>query len=260
MKLCKRIWAGLAFFLGMVGLLLSLAGGIGVWFVKKPVTDRATRVFERIEASLDVAVRGLDHVKTSLDSAAERLEGIKQEQRKQPRPNNTIRRFLAQRVQQSISPEFTNAHDTFRTVAEASVVVNSVLEDLDNLPFLSESGMDTSRLAEINRGLTQVETSAWELSRLFGDPEQGSDGTGAEMSRIEHTLQTLQRLIAEYEPQLTQTRQRTEDLKARTFSWITPGTVLISLVCFWLAFSQGNVLPRACSWWRGSGNNSSSPG
>jgi hypothetical protein len=60
MNVCKRILAGLTLLVSAAMLLLGLAGGVGVWIVKGPVTDKATPVFERIDAALDVAERSLD--------------------------------------------------------------------------------------------------------------------------------------------------------------------------------------------------------
>src|SRR5262249_51068883 len=58
MRVGKRILAGITLLLGVAGLLLSLAGGVGVWIVKGPVTERATHVFGRIDAALTVAEQG----------------------------------------------------------------------------------------------------------------------------------------------------------------------------------------------------------
>jgi hypothetical protein len=258
MKVCKRILAGLTLLLGAAGLLLSLAGGVGVWIVKGPATAKATRVFGRIEAALDVADQGLDHVKTSLARAAERLDSVQEEQRKlarEPPKFNAARRLLARTVQQRIAPELGDAHETLHTVAEAAVVVNSVLEDVGNFPFLSVTGLDLGRLTEINSRLSGVGPAAWELSRLLGGPgpEPDSDATSTQLSRIEQALKTMRGLIAEYQSQVTQVRQRAEELKSRTLPWITPATVVVSLVCFWIALSQVSLLAHARSWWRHSG-------
>ncbi len=132
MNVCKRILAGLTLLLSAVGLLLSLAGGVGVWMVKGPVTVKATKTFDRIEAALDVADQGLDHVQTSLAGAAKRLDEVRDQQRQmaqEPRKADPLRRLVVRTVQQSIGPEFDNAHEQLHTVAEAAVVVNSVLED-----------------------------------------------------------------------------------------------------------------------------------
>ena len=112
MRACKRILAGLVFLLSTVGLLLSVAAGVGVWVVKGPVTDRTTRVFGRIDAALDVAEQGLDHAQSSLGRAAERLDGVRQEQRnlaEEPRRNGALGRMLARTVQQRVAPELGDA-------------------------------------------------------------------------------------------------------------------------------------------------------
>jgi hypothetical protein len=253
MKACKRILAGLVLLLSVAGLLASLAAGIGIWVVKERVTVKATRVFERVEAALSLADESLGHVKASLARAAERLESVKEEQRKiaqDPRRGTTMRRLMARTVQQQITPELGDAHEKFHAVAEAAVVANAVLEDLGNFPLLSNSGVDVDRLAEINHRLSQVESSAWELTRLLGESEVASDAADAELSRIEQVLQTLQGLIADCAARVAEVKRQTEELKSKFFAWITPVTIIISLVFFWIAFSQVSVFCHAWSWMR----------
>jgi hypothetical protein len=254
MNVCKRILAGLTLLLATVMLLLSLAGGVGVWIVKEPATDKATHVFERIEAALKVADEGLGQVKTSLDRAAERLDSDKKEQRKlaqKPQEGGAIRRLMLRTVQQ-VAPELGNANEKLHTVAEAAVVVNSILEDVGSFPFLSISGLDLDRLTEMNSRLADVGPAAWELSRLLGEPAPGDSdtATNTRLSTVERTLKTMQGFVAEYHPRVTEVRQRTEGLKSRIFFWITPASVLVSLICFWIALSQISVLFHAWSWWK----------
>jgi hypothetical protein len=260
MTVCKRIVAAITLLLSAIGLLLSLAGGVGVWIAKPPVTAKATRIFERIEAALDLADQGLDHVNTSLTNAADRLESVRKEQRElgQDAPRaNAARRLMARTVQQRIAPELGDAHEKLYTVAEAAVLANSVLEDLGNFPLLSASGLDLDRLGEVNRRLSQVESSAWELSRLFGEPESDSKAADAEISRIDQALKRMRELIAGFELRATEVRQRTEELKSRTLGWITPASILLSLTCFWIALSQVSLMCHAWSWWKHSSHNDS---
>jgi hypothetical protein len=258
MKFLKRLLAALVFLLATVGLLLSLAGGVGVWVVKGPVTERATKLYGRADAKLDIVERKLVDVGESLDRAAGRLERIKEEQRQlagEPQRGGTLRRILAQQF----APAFEGAHETLHTVAETAVVVNSILEDVGNFPLLSTSGLDTDRLAEINEQLGKVGPAAWELSRLFGGPSPGENATEnakeaeRQLSTIEQALQTARRMVGEYESQVTQVRQRMAELKSRTLPWITPAAALISFVCFWIALSQVSLLSHAWSWWKRAG-------
>jgi hypothetical protein len=260
MLFCKRFVAGLALILGAAGLLLSIAGGIGFWIIKEPMTQRLTSVFERIESALQVADKGLADVKTILGNAAERLEDVKKEQRKlaqEPKKDSALGRLLARKVQK-IGPEVGGAQNKLETIAEAAVVVNSVLEDLGNLPFLSTSGLDVDRLKNINSLLSDVPGAAWELSRLLGDPDPEEDAKAAEqLSRIEQVLKRMEGLIAEYEPQLNQVRRRTEDLKAGAFHKLSLATVIIPLACIWIALAQFSLLCHGWTWWRGVGRKSS---
>jgi hypothetical protein len=256
----RRILAGLVFLVALAVLLLSVAVGVGVWMVKGPVTSRANWVFGRIDAALDVAEQGLDHAQSSLANATDRLETVKQEQRKiaqEPRRNSTIGRFLARTIQQKLAPELSDAHETLHHVAEAAVVVNSVLEDFGNFPLLSVTGLNIDGLTDMNNRLGNVGPAAWELSRLLGqpEPEAGPESdpatAGRELSRVEQTLETVRGFVDDYHGQVRQASQRTAELKTKIFTWITPAAILISLACFWIAVSQVSLMCHARSWWKG---------
>ncbi len=262
MMVGKRILAGVILVLSTAMLLIMLAGSVGVWIVKEPVTDKATEVFQRIEAALDLAEQKLGLVKTTLARATERLDSARQEQRQlsqDPARNNIARRLLARKIQNLIAPQFVDANEKLHTVAEAAVVVNSVLEDVGNIPFLGTTGLDLDRLAQMNSRLAEVGPTAWELSRLLGEPEPNADAAGNQFSKIDHTLTTLREFLAEFEARLTQVRQQAAEVKSKTLSWITPAAILISVVCFWIALSQVCLMVRCWSWWRHSPHDHSSP-
>jgi hypothetical protein len=263
MSVGKRILAGLVFLVSAAMLLLSLAGGVGVWVVKEPVTTKATRVFERIDAALDVAEENLGLVKASLKRAAERLDKARKEQRelaKKATPKGALRRLLAQTVLPTVAPELGNANEKLHTVAEAAVVVNSVLEDVGNFPLLAESGLDTDRLREMNSRLADVGPAAWELSRILGEPGPDSGEAGKELSKIQRTVQTLRGWVDDFEPRVAEVRRRTEGLKSKTLTWITPAAVVLSAVCFWVALAQISLMRHAWSWCRRSVPNTPAAG
>jgi len=253
MNVLKRLAAVLTIVLALAMLLLSLAGGVGVWVVKGPVVSHATHVFEWADANLDIADEGLDHVKKSLDRAEERLHTVRAEQRElaeNPPRGDMMRTFVARSVRQTIAPEFDDAHEQIHHVAEAAVVVNSILADVGQFPFLAESGLDIEALNEINGQLEKVAPTAFELSRLLGDPSPEAE---AQLSRIDQALQGIRGLIAEYEPKLKLVRGKTELLKTKFQTWITPAAAVVSFVCFWIALSQVGLLYLASCWWRRAG-------
>jgi hypothetical protein len=251
---CKRILRLLTLLVSTAVLLLSLGGGIGVWVIRGPVTVRATHIFGRMDTALATVDEGLDRARESLTRAAEHLDSARQEQKnlsQQPQPKNAARKALAMSVKRGLASDLEHAHVKLSTVAEASVVVNSVLEDVGNLPLLSASGLDHERLTELNQRLAGVGPAAWELGQLLGEPEGDAAGAAEQFSRIDQTLQTLRDFLDEYQLKVRRVRERTEQLEGRVQDWITPVTVLISAVCFWIALSQVNLFRQAWSWGKG---------
>jgi hypothetical protein len=251
MNFCKGIVSALALLLAIVGLLLSLVVGVGVWVVKEPVTDRVTYVYGRVDAGLDLAEKKLDHAQASLTNAAERLESVKEDRRKlaqDPRPDNPIRRVIAGKIQRTVAPMLGVAHEDLHFVAEAAVVVNSVLDDLGSSPLLSVTGLDMDRLREMNSNLAKIGPAAWELSQLLGGAQPDT-----ELSQIEQFLTTVREGVVDYQAQVRRVRQQATEVKTRTLYWITPAAILVSCVCLWIALSQICVMSRAWSWLRSSG-------
>jgi hypothetical protein len=252
MRLIKRILGALALLLGTIGLIGCLFVGVGVWVVKEPVTTKATQVYDRADNGLAKAEKGLDLAQQKLDRAEKRLAEVKEERRKaQESRDDRGRRAVARMVKQTLGLELSGASDSLHTVAEAVVVVNSVLEDLANFPYLSVTGLDADRLRDMNERLDGVGSVAWELSLVLGDGENKQ--ADQELSTVEGILKMLQERIADYLTQVKQVRQRAAEVKARTLFWITPAAILISSVSFWLALSQICILTRAWSWVRPSG-------
>jgi hypothetical protein len=153
---------------------------------------------------------------------------------------------MARTVQKKVAPNFGDAHQDLQTVAEAAVLINSLLDDVAELPFLSAKGFDTSRLQDLNAKLAQVGPGAWELSRLLGDGEPDTE-VDEQMARIERTLNTLQEGIRDYQTEAKQIRQRATDVKTKTLHWIDVTPILASIASFWIALSQLCVLARAWS-------------
>src|SRR5262249_53207222 len=111
----------------------------------------------------------------------------------------------------------------------------------------SAAGLDTDRLADMNKQIGEVGPLAWQLSLLLGEP--GTDPEADErVSRIERGLTTLRAWITEYQNQVRQVRQRVTEGKTRAGRWVTPAAVLISFASFWLALSQLCIMSRAWSW------------
>jgi hypothetical protein len=246
MTLLGRALAVLVFVVAVVALLLSLTVGVGVWVVKKPATEFATRKFDKAEAALDKADRGLAIANDVLANAARNLEEVRQQQRRTAPRDNLARRLMAQTVQRAIAPQLGEAQVTLNAIAEGLVVAQSVLEDVSELPQ-DKLNVDAERLSRLQGQLSQAAPAAWELSRLLGNTEQDAD---AQCSQVEQLLRSLQSMASEYESRLAEVRQETERARAKTLAWITPAAAIISFASFWIALSQISVMAHVRSYWR----------
>jgi hypothetical protein len=252
MSLVRRTVAGLVFVLAPVVFLLSLAGAVGVWVVKGPVAEKATRTFGKAESALNLAAEGLGQARASLDRAAEGLGQAREEQRAragEPRRGPNLSRMIAR----SVSPEIAEAGGKLHAVAEAAVVVNTILDDVGNVPFLSTAGLDLDQLKQVNEQLARVGPAAWDLSRRLGESGNAPGPAAAdELSQVERSVAAVRGLLAEQEPRVAAARGRTETVKATVFRWLTPVAVLVTALCVWVAFSQISLLAHAWQWWKGS--------
>lgn len=253
MTFVKRVLAIIVVLVSVAGLLLALAGGVGIWTVKQSVTETVTGILDRIGEGIDVARENLQQVKVSLARAQERLSEARAENRRiaqEPENGPNLRRMMARSVTQFVAPELGDANAKMYDIAKASVVVNSILEDVGNFPLLDVAGFNVEEISSLNEQLAAVGPTAFELSRLLNDPNASTADAEAQVSRIEQTVTALKGWVVKYEQMLADVQDRKVDLTNRTLPWITPGAILISLACFWIAVSQVGMLFHAQRWWR----------
>src|SRR5262249_46168069 len=156
-----------------------VAGIIAGWVYQKPLTERTTTVFGRVERPLDVAIRSLRQVNTSLDRARANLKTIQETHgpaAPPPTETNFFRRMAVPAAAKELSPQIGNVRQTLNTVAEAAVVLNSVLDDVNDLPGGSLPSLDQKKLVEIRDRLSGIDSSAQELDAMLSDGPPGGVG------------------------------------------------------------------------------------
>lgn len=252
MTIVKRILTVIVVPISVIGLLLSLVVGVGVWFILGSVKESVISVLERIGEGIDVARENLEQVKASLARAEDRLREARAENRRiarEPENGPNLRRTMARSVTRFVAPEMQEANAKLYEIAKASVVVNSILEDVGSFPLLDVAGLDVDEIAGLNEQLAAVGPTAFELSRLLADPDAPSSEAEARISRMEQTIVSLKGWVVRYEIMLSDVRQRKKELTDRTFPGITPAAVIVSLGCSWMAASQVGMVFHARSWW-----------
>jgi hypothetical protein len=256
----RRGFGLLVVLVAVVFLAAALGGSIGVWFVREPLTARATRVFDRVEAGLDASERGLGLANASLRKAAESVEAVQNGQAQLGRDagqNRRALRLIASQIDRSLAPQVEDTRRRLLSVAEAAVAVESVLGDLNEFPSVSVSGPGAERVQQTQAKLTELAALAQQLSGMVKD-RGAAEGTasarvGTSVVNIAEVLQAIQALAAEIEERVASARQEVARLQSRTLTAIERGTVVVSLVLLWIALAQVSLLAHAWSWVKRTG-------
>jgi hypothetical protein len=258
MSAIRRALALVSVLLSLVFFVACAAGIAGAWVVKKPLTERATRLFTRTEAILNETAENLQGARNVLKQAQQSLGTVQANSLKlgdDPKQNSPIVQSIVQQVASNLAPKVGDVRQTLGSVTEAAVVANTVLDNLNEIPLVSVSHLDTDQLQATSDQLTTLAAKAQQLSALL--PEKNAkDASAAAVNgpaaSMEDILRTLQSVADEYEPRVVELKDRVGEVRSHLVRWIDWGTIGLTLVLGWLALSQVSMLCHGWGWLRSS--------
>jgi hypothetical protein len=248
MHVLRRLFALLIGLVGLAVLGLCVAGIVGTWMVKKPLSERTTRLLSDADRALTTAVDGVDVIQESLNKARNDLERFNAEAGKPPK-ERTKPGLVEQVVARNLESNFQNVGATVNVVTDASVVLNSILGSLSELPETSMTTFDTDRLKDIQGSLTDLTGKSRRLGGLLGNG--GGAGSHEQAAQMKEVLDQVILWVTEVQGKVGAIKSDVDKLKARTPRWIHLGSVVITAVLGWIALSQLFVLGYAVYWFRG---------
>jgi hypothetical protein len=241
--------------LSVAFLVPSLGGSIGIWSVRTPVTTRATRVFDRVDAGLGACERGIGQANASLRKAMKNVEAIRDGHARLGRDtgeNRVALRLIATQIEHGLAPQVEDTRQRLLAVAEAAIAVNSVLGDLNEFPSVSVSGPDAERVKQTQSKLTELAALAEQLYGMVKGPKaaEGEDhaALGSRVTNIDQLLKAIQAMAAQIEQKVVAARQEVTEIRSRTLAAIDPATVIGSLVLLWIAISQLGMAAHGWAW------------
>ena len=141
--------------------------------------------------------------------------------------------------------------DTLVEVHAASVVMQSLLGQVNDLPMGLSSSLSLAELKNIESQLVEVETRSRDLTNLLGPPS--SDGEAAVRDQATRTSDALDRLIdvaTRYHSDLQRLQTKVQDYRTRTLFWLSWVPILLTALLVWLILSQLSLFLHAWSWLR----------
>jgi hypothetical protein len=259
MPTLKRIFAVVVMIVSAVVLVLCLVGITGAWSIRAQLQTDLVSVVTAAEAQATAVNQGLDRIDDALTRARDRVAGIEQDtlafgaNLEENRPLLTV---ISNTVGVELSPLVESARGLMTSIREAAAAVNSTIEAINAIPFVSVPVPELASLKKLSQDVEDFRSEVQEL-RTAIDQRRSEIIQGAvsivtsPTSQIGATLDDMSTATSGYRRKLGAVQERLSDLGSAIGKTLTWGAVTLTLLLLWVAFSQVGLLVLGWRAWAG---------
>lgn len=211
-----------------------------IWSIKKPAIDKTTRAFEEADSCLSFAHRAVDDVKNNLQAAHADFATAKSLPANAP---GAVKEAMIRAAALKVAPNMNDVQHMLERITEASIVVNSVLEAIEDRPFAALDQLDVNQVRNMQSQINNVTKASWRLGYILDEPFDGSAVSPAEKAqRISTNLGTLIDMSSDFQQRLDALHQHVDRIRNTTLYWMNLAPLLATITLGWIAISQLVVL------------------
>lgn len=254
----RKILAGFLIGLSSIVLLASLAGLILAWAYNEPFTretasrlDEAETQLAQIQSDLRKAKAEVERALRIIQSAEDALASLTQQTASAKEMLDQVNRTL----DDELIPGLENTRARITEVRNILEDLRGALVQLNSLPLVNFEVPGDELLAGIIREvdslddeIADVQDLAQRASVFIGDT---SYLLGGDFQTTKQNLQDLLLVLEGYDGKITAWLDQVRDLKESAPGWIDNASLSLSVVLFWLAFSQLGLILHGLAIWRG---------
>jgi hypothetical protein len=244
MRILKRIVAVVIMVTSVLVLVLGLAGIAGTWMVRSRLDDGLGRIMTAAEAV--GAQQELDRLDAALAQASTQIAAVEQEVQALGTDldqNKPLLAALTDKLGVDLAPLAVRAREMMDTIRETVAAVNSVVETINALSFVSKP---IPELEKLNALAEEIDTFEAEVQNLRLTIEQrrseiiagGVSIVTTPAARIRGGLDRAQATVSGYSQRLGTLQENLSALGATVGQWLTWLAVILTLILLWLALSQ----------------------
>lgn len=254
MKAIKQLGRGLAIFIAVLVIVVSLAGIAGFWWLNNGLTNLTNQLF--LVASSGVAIadvgvaradelvgNGRAEVQNASDTVTTVGENIQ--------ANNPVLTALFDRVNTRLGPTIDQIQTTLEPVAGALRNTDQVLGVLVTVGLINE---DTPRLLTLQESVSGLTQLTADVQQMRGTLEAMATGRADQVTaeavsvltgiatRIDTRLGDLQANIQQLRSDISALQTQLAERQARILRTINLATLALTLLFLWVIYSQTVVI------------------
>lgn len=252
--------------LGILGIVLSVAGIAGAWYGGVRLRQINSQVFGHLEQALDQVDQRAARAGEAVGSARDLADELKQFLR-DAAPALAAERFAASPemndLERRLAAAFERADGLIQGSAATAELLDQSLEAVASLAsFASSSSRDSAERSSIvpvtSAAVDSARERLAEIQRRLADLRQTREAqvNAAEILKqclgLVAQLEVVQERITAFRRHLGETRDRLNTFAASIRSGVLAGQCLMVLLCVWSGAGQYCLLVHGWRLWRGS--------
>jgi len=250
MQTFKRVLGVIVIVIGMLMLVLSLAGIVGTWIVRAELDTGLVRVATAAELRVTVIKGGLDRLDREIGQVNALVAGVEQDVRafgtdvEQNRPLLTA---ISDKLGVELQPLFDSVREIATTIAETVDAVNTAIEAVNAIPFVSIPAPTLAKANQLSEDVEALGTQVRDL-RAAADAKRSEIIQGTveiittPAAQIGGALGQMQQTVSGYSQEVGAVQEGLANFRESIGGWLTWVAVILTLIFLWLAFSQAVVL------------------
>ena len=255
--MANKFFSGILIVLGMIFLILSIAGIAAIWVYNEPMTFEATSRLTDINTELSQAQVGLQSSQQELERAL-RIVDATEKALEQLSDQSTDAKNVLENIQGTLDDRLL---PELKTARERLVAASNTLENLRNTiqGFGSFIPIDLTRpdqiLTDLIDSATSLDTEIGEIERVAQQASvflsDSSFILGGDLSETRKSLEEFLATTQEYEEKVTEWRRQVADLIEKTPRWIDQASIILTVFLLWFSISQFGLILHGLSIRRG---------
>lgn len=207
----RKLFYGVVIFLCSLVILLSSIGIIGVWAVRKPISNTFVTVLKLVENTA-IAVRQvdqrLDPILANLETLTSEIVGASEQLSKNVNDKGMLMVLLPEQKEQELIEAATEIQETFVVIRETLTNALELYRSISRLPFVSLPSLSAEQSKQIAEAVDKIQNLSENLRTEISNFRSGLSDRIDQVARVANDLSTA----------LTQTRTALARLDARLAS------------------------------------------